>query len=104
MVDKSQNATYHSPPVPLLLPLTSLIDNAIGIRELALANGGPCSVSANTIETPAAGAAPAVVLMNDGERQIGCRYALLTDWCVDKQRLLDVSMSHQCVEWNGFIS
>ena len=26
--------------------------------------------------------------MNDGEHQIGCRYALLTDRCVDERRLL----------------
>ena len=26
--------------------------------------------------------------MNNGEGQIGCRYALLTDRCVDERRLL----------------
>ena len=34
-----------------------------------------------------------VVLMNDGERQIGCRYALLIDRCVDERRLLGGGMS-----------
>ena len=56
---------------------------------LALANGAPCSGSANTIETLVAAAVAPVVLMNDGERQVGCReYVLLIDLCVEERRLL----------------
>jgi hypothetical protein len=57
---------------------------------LALANGASCSGSANTIETLAAAAAVApVVLMNDGERQVGCREdVLLMDLYVEERRLL----------------
>jgi len=65
--------------MPHAVLLSSLIDNGepeIKIRELALANGAPCSGSANTIDTLAAGAATVVVLINDREwhtrrRQIG---------------------------------
>ena len=51
-------------------------------------NGAPCSGSANTTERLAAAVVP-VVLMNDGERQVGCReYVLLIDLCVEERRLL----------------
>jgi len=57
--------------------------------RLALANGAPCSGSANTIETLAAAAVAPVVWMNDEERQVGCRVCvLLMDLCVEGGRLL----------------
>ena len=56
---------------------------------LALANGAPCSGSANTRDTLAAAVVAPVVLMNDGERQVDCReYVLLIERCVDERRLL----------------
>ena len=62
---------------------------------LALANGAPCSSSANTIETLAAAAVAPVVLMNNGEHQVGCREcALLVDLCIEERRLLGEQFRH----------
>ena len=56
---------------------------------LALANRVPCSGSANTIERLAAAAVAPLVLMNDGERQVGClEYVLLIYLCVEERWLL----------------
>lgn len=74
-------------PHTMRLPLTSTDKGEVdaGMLALALANGAPCSGSPNT-ETLAV--AP-VVLMNKGERQVGCRECvLLIDLCIEERRLL----------------
>jgi len=78
------------PPTPKFPSSSSLLvyngEPEIGILALALANGAPLL---RLHQTLAARAALRVVLMNDVERQIRCRYALLTYRCVvDERRLL----------------
>jgi hypothetical protein len=82
-----------------LLTSTDKGEPETGILSLALANGAPCSGSANTIDTLAA---LPDVLTNDGERQVGCRWCvllLLIDRCVEERRLRGGTSVDELMGW-----
>ena len=73
-------------PHTMRLPLTSTDKGEVdaGMLALALANGAPAPAP----QTETLAVAP-VVLMNKGERQVGCRgCVLLIDLCIEERRLL----------------
>ena len=74
---------------PICSPPPTKVNLMLGTLALALANGALCS--ANTIDTRSSSGSP-VVLMNDEERQVGCRE------CAGRhQTLLSITCTrHQC--------